>query len=78
MERVRSLAEIAPGQTVTVRRILFEVPRLRCGDLGLYEGDRVRLGRRDGEALVLRRRDGGCIQCPADVARFIEVGRGVN
>ncbi len=69
----RSLAELGPEQTVRVRRILFDGPRTRCSDLGLREGDRLELGRWEGGALVVRRRDGGSVRCPAELARFVEI-----
>lgn len=74
MERkTRSLAEIAPDQTVRVRRILFDCLRERCGDLGLHEGDRLRDGGWDGSVLLARRDDGGSVRCPVELARFVEI-----
>lgn len=69
----RSLAELGPEQTVRVRRILFDGPRVRCGDLGLHEGDRLEVGWWEGGAVVVRRHDGGSVRCPAEVARFVEI-----
>lgn len=71
--RIRSLAEIAPNQMVTVRRILFDCLRERCGDLGLREGDRLKLGRWEGEVVVVRMGSGAVIRCPAELARFVEI-----
>ncbi len=71
--RIRSLAEISPDQTVTVRRILFDCLREWCGELGLHEGDLLSLGRRDGGAVVVRKRDGVVVQCPCELARFVEI-----
>jgi hypothetical protein len=74
----RSLAEIPPDRAVVVRRILFECLRERCGELGLREGDRLSLSRRDREALVLRTGDGGSVHCPVGLARFVEIVGVVN
>ncbi len=77
MERVWSLAEVPSNGAVTVRRILFDCLRRRCGELGLHEGDRLHLGERDGESLIVRRGDGGSVRCPTEVARFVEVDAAV-
>ena len=74
MERaVRSLVEAIPGQDVTVRRILFDCPKQCCRSLGICEGDSLRPGTRNGEAILVRRGDGRSVPCPADLARFIEI-----
>lgn len=76
--RARSLAEVTEEQTVAVRRILFDGLRVRCGDLGLHEGDRLSLARREGEALLVSTGDGRWVRCPAQVARFVEVEPATN
>jgi hypothetical protein len=73
VRQVRSLAEIEPGQAVTVRRILFECLRRQCGELGLHEGDRLSLGGWRGEAILVRTGEGASLRCPTELARFVEV-----
>jgi hypothetical protein len=55
--------------------ILFDHPRARCRDLGLNQGDRVNVGRREGEALLVWKHNGELVRCPAELARFIAVER---
>jgi hypothetical protein len=69
----RSLAEIAPDEVVTVRRILFECLQEHCAELGVQEGDLVSVGEDGSPALVLRKRDGQVVRCPPELARFVEV-----
>lgn len=70
---VRSLAQVALDEPVAVRRIVFDGVRARCSELGLAEGDRLRVEDRDGEWVRLRRFGGGEVRCPEDLARFVEV-----
>lgn len=73
-DEMQSLAEVGPDRTVAVRRILFECVRDRCAELGLTEGDRLRVGERDGRRVVVRAGDGRVVGCPVELARFVEVG----
>jgi len=73
---VRSLADVAPDEVVTVRRVLFECLRARCAKLGLREGDRVDVRGRRHSSRVLRTADGRLVRCPPELARFVEVRRG--
>ncbi len=72
---VRSLAEVAPDEVVTVRRVLFECLQARCAKLGLREGDRVSVRGRRYSTRVLRKPDGRLVRCPPELARFVEVRR---
>ena len=69
----RSLAEVTSDEVVTVRRILFECIRARCAELGVEEGDFVRVGDDGARTLTLRRPDGRIVRCPQELARFVEV-----
>lgn len=73
---VESLESTAPNEVVTVRRVLFECVQARCAELGLREGDRVRVGGGRHSTRVLRRMDRRVLRCPAELARFVEVIRG--
>ena len=70
---VRSLAEIESQERVSVRRIVFDGVRERCAELGLAEGDAVRVERRSGRGLVIRLSGRSGFDCPTELAQFIEV-----
>ena len=75
---IRSLAEIAPDEVVTVRRILFEGLQARCAEMGVHEGDRLSVGGGSTPTLLLQRPDGRLVRCPPEFARFVEVCRDVS
>jgi hypothetical protein len=72
-EHARSLADTTTNEAVTVRRILFECLQAHCAELGVHEGDLVRVTEEGTATLMLRRPDGSLVRCPPEVARFIEV-----
>ena len=69
----RSLAETTSDEVVTVRRILFECIKAHCAELGVHEGDLVRVGDDGAPTFTLRRHDGRIVRCPPELARFVEV-----
>ena len=69
----RSLAEATLNEVVTVRRILFGCLQAHCAELGVHEGDVVRVADDGSEALTLRSSDGRVVRCPPELARFVEV-----
>jgi len=75
-EAVQSLMDVMPDEVVTVRRVLFECLQAHCAELGLREGDRVRVGGGRRSTRLLRTADGGLLRCPPELARFVEVRRG--
>lgn len=68
-----SLLDSREGKGITVRVILFECLRERCAALGLREGDRLVVDRRERESLVIRKGPGVSFRCPVELARFVEV-----
>jgi hypothetical protein len=68
-----SLLESPIGHPMTVRMILFEGPRERCGELGLHKGDRLVVDGREGELLLIRKDAARTLRCPVELARFVEV-----
>jgi hypothetical protein len=73
-----SLAEIAPDEVVSIRRILFECLQVRCAELGIHEGDLLSIAGDRGDSLVLRKPDGRLVPCSAELARFVEVRRDIG
>ncbi len=81
-----SLAEVAPKEVVTVRRIFFDCLETHCAELGVREGDRLSVvGENpftvvggDAPALLFRTPDGQLVRCPPGLARFVEVHREVG
>lgn len=69
---IRSLADARDGDSVRVGDIVFDTIRRLCPALGLAAGDVVRCERRTPQAVVLRRRDGGCVEIDPFYAAFIE------
>jgi hypothetical protein len=75
MEHATSLLDVAPGETVEVDLVLFDTLRAHCAELGVRQGCRLtRLGG-DVSNISLRGEDGTVVDCPARLARFIEVTR---
>jgi len=77
-ERARSLDSIEAGETITVRRILFETLRSHCSDQGVREGARLRIRGGDGDRLQLETAGGRAVPCERRYARFIQVARARN
>jgi hypothetical protein len=71
--RCRSLLDSRVGGAATVRLILFEAVRERCGELGLHEGDRLMVDGWDADGLRIRNGAADPLHCPAEVARFVVV-----
>ncbi len=76
MERMRSLESVAAGETVTVRRILFDALRSHCSARGVREGARLRIRSGDRERLQLETAAGEAVPCERRYARFIQVTTG--
>ncbi len=72
-ERARSLDGAEAGETVTVRRILFDTLRSHCSEWGVREGARVRVRAGDAERLQLETVGGRAVPCERRYARFIQV-----
>jgi hypothetical protein len=70
---MRSLADVAPEQTVRVERILFEMLRELCHSKGLDEGDLVECRRASDKVVILRNGAGRSVIVDADWARFVQV-----
>lgn len=70
---VRSLATIAVGEAVEIRRVLFGAVRLLCTDLGFGEGDVVRCRLDTPGYLLLETTAGRTVVLERDWARFIQV-----
>lgn len=73
MEATRSLDTAEAGETLTVRRILFDALRSHCSARGVHEGARLTVGPGDGERLQLRPVGGPPVPCERRYARFIQV-----
>lgn len=68
-----SLAEVSPGDHVRIERILFDLVRSLCVDLGLSEGTQLQVqGRSDGE-VVVRDGSGESMHLPSHYAHFVRV-----
>jgi hypothetical protein len=72
-KHVISLVDVAPGEAVTVRQILFDNLRAYCAGLGLHEGDRVTLLEGGPSNVLLPAAGGTVVRCSAEFARFVEV-----
>lgn len=70
-----SLGGIHPrdGRTYAIRRIVFDLVKNRCAELGLGEGETVRCRRRDHENVVVELSDGTVRALELTYARFVEV-----
>jgi hypothetical protein len=69
----RSLAAIDTGEAVEIRRILFDVLRGLCADLGVQEGDVVRCRANTSSHLLLETPTGRTVALERDWARFVQV-----
>ncbi len=73
MTAARSLDTAETGETITVRRILFDTLRSHCSERGVREGGRLRIRAGDGERLQLETAAGRAVTCERRYARFIQV-----
>lgn len=73
--RAWNLASIRTGETVRIRRILFDSVRAHCAERRLREGDVVRCRKADSGGLMLETADGGDIMLSHEWTRFIQVSR---
>ncbi len=73
MEATRSLDTAEAGETITVRRILFDGLRSHCLARGVHEGARLRVGLRDAQRVQLQMAGGRAVPCERQYARFIQV-----
>ncbi|HWV56546.1 MAG TPA: hypothetical protein VNZ57_03660 [Longimicrobiales bacterium] len=69
----RSLAAVDTGDIVEIRRILFDVLRGLCADLGVREGDVVRCRANTASHLLLETAGGRTVTLERDWARFIQI-----
>lgn len=60
-----------------VRRIVFDVVKERCAQLGLEEGMTVRCRRRGHDCVLVERPDGTVVPMELTYARFVEVAPAV-
>jgi hypothetical protein len=70
---LRSLAGVRPGESLVVRRILFDALRTHCSALDLREGQRVRCRSISPTRVMLETSDGRVVAFERDWARFIQV-----
>lgn len=68
----RSLATIAPGETLVIRCILFDGIRAHCAALGLRAGTAVRCRDRSPTRLALETADGDLAYLERAWAAFVE------
>ena len=73
MRKHTSLADIARGDAVTVREILFDSLRAYCAARGLHEGDGITLVEGHPSNVLQVASGGTVMRCPAEFARFVEV-----
>jgi hypothetical protein len=76
-EQTTSLVDVPPGETVVVRRVLFDSLRAHCAERGIKPGARVTVVRSGESNVVLWEAGGKVVRCPPEVARFVEVARQV-
>jgi hypothetical protein len=70
-----SLLDVAPGETVRVRQVVFDGLRAYCAELGVGKGDQLTLLESGRSDLLLEEADGRLVRCPCEYARFVEVDR---
>lgn len=73
-----SLLDVAPGETVRVRQVVFDGLRAYCAELGVGKGDQLTLLETGRSDLLLEEADGRLVRCPCEYARFVEVARGAS
>jgi hypothetical protein len=74
-EQTTSLVDVLPGETVVVRRVLFDGLRAHCAERGIKPGDRLTVLPGGESNVVLWEVDGRVVRCRPEVARFVEVAR---
>jgi hypothetical protein len=72
-EQTTSLVDVPPGETVVVRRVLFDSLRAHCAERGIKAGDRITVVRSSESNLLLWEAGGRVVRCRPEVARFVEV-----
>lgn len=70
-----SLGGIHPndGRSYHIRRIVFDLVKDRCAELGLKEGETVRCRKRDHRNVVVELSDGAMRSLELTYARFVQV-----
>lgn len=68
-----TLARVAVGEEVRVQRFLIELVGSVCSDLGLAEGDHVRVEERSDGSVVVTNGNGTRVSVPSHHAHFVEV-----
>lgn len=71
---LRSLAAVRPGESLVVRRILFDALRTHCSALDVREGQRIRCRGTSPSRVMLETSGGRVVAFDRDWARFIQVG----
>lgn len=70
-----NLAGALPGDEVVVERILLEIVRTTCFDLGISVGDRLQVEERSAGRIVVRNGTVRPIRIASPYAFFVRVGR---
>lgn len=66
-------ADVGRGQAYEVRRIVFDLVKERCAELGLEPGITVRCRKRDHGHIMVELSDGTMVPMELAYARFVEV-----
>ena len=69
-----SLAVATTGSEVVVERILLDLVRTNCYDLGISVGDRLRVEERTRGEIVVRNRASHVIRLASPYAFYVQVG----
>ncbi len=70
---MRSLENVGAGETVKVRRILFDTLRSHCRERGIEEGSLLSGRAGDAGQVVVETSGGRAVPCERRFARFIQV-----
>lgn len=70
---MRSLEKVGAGETVTVRRILFDALRVHCHERGIDEGSLLSGRAGDAGRVIVETSSGRAVPCERRYARFIQV-----
>ncbi len=70
---MRSLENVGAGETVTVRRILFDTLRSHCRERGIDEGSLLSGRAADASRVVVETAAGRAVPCERRYARFIQI-----
>ncbi|MGH7477442.1 MAG: hypothetical protein ACRELD_14340 [Longimicrobiales bacterium] len=68
----RSLDHAPTGQSLRIRSILFDSVRSQCAEVGLREGDVIRIDAATTSHLRVHGPAGDPVELPRDAARFIQ------